>query len=93
MSKTVKVKETVTIYFQGNNIELIKGNEVQKSSDLFKLNPELFESTNTKTTRAKKSTKIKAKSKKDSKEELKEELLVEEPVAELKVQVEEEASE
>ena len=79
-----KVKETVGIYFGGDNIELIKGNEVSESSALFKAKPELFEVTEVKKAAPKKVTK---------KEELKEELLVEAPVAELEVEIKDEAVE
>lgn len=70
------IKETVKVFYAGNSIELIKGNEVQDSSPLVKEKPELFE------IKAVKKTAVK---KVEKKEELKEELLVEAPVAELEV--------
>jgi len=82
------IKETVKVFFAGNSIELIKGNEIQDSSALVKAKPELFMVEETPKSKPQKKT-IKTVKKQEPKEELKEELLVEAPIAELEVQIEE----
>ena len=85
------VKQTTSVFFQGLNIDLIKGNTIQDSSPLVQAKPELFEILEVKVEKAPKVKRV-SKAQKVEKIKLeekvvepKEELLIEEPVAELKV--------
>jgi len=83
------VKQTTSVFFQGLNIDLIKGNEIQDTSPLVQAKPELFEISEVKKApKAKKAPKVEKVEEiklEDKVEEPKEELLIEEPVAELEV--------
>ena len=79
------VKQTTSVFFQGLNINLIKGNTIQDSSPLVQAKPELFEILEVKVEKTPKAPKAKRVSKAQKVVEPKEELLIEEPVAELKV--------
>ena len=84
------VKETKIVFFKGNSIELIKGNEVQDSSDLVRSKPELFEITKVEVKKPVKKAKV---VKTEKVEDLVEEVLIEAPVAALEVEEIEETKE
>lgn len=87
------VKETKIVFFKGNSIELIKGNEVQDSSDLVRSKPELFEITKVEVKKPVKKAKVVKTEKVEKVEDLVEEVLIEAPVAALEVEEIEETKE
>jgi len=87
-----KIIENKDIFFNGMNIQLIKGNELDDKSPIVVKFPELFEVVEVK--KPKKIKKVeKVEEPVEKKEEPKEELLIEEPVAALEVEIEEKVEE